>query len=194
MELQAQSSQSARRTLLCNSLDKPPSAGEPAPEPRSGRLDSKAALQHATILRSGGSLLTLTPIAYSGKSVRRILRSHIAGSFRAAAIMLSGFGTRCLWWTCSRSCLASRKQFAEFFQNYWDFQQRWNAVKPTFMHGMIANFMAPYDAPGSATAKSGKHFRHTLRRRCLPGVWSGSTCATETRNFSAPACSSGELP
>jgi len=31
------------------------------------------------------------------------------------------------------------------FQNYWDFQQRWNAVKPTFMHGMIANFIAPFD-------------------------------------------------
>ena len=33
------------------------------------------------------------------------------------------------------------------FQNYWDFQQRWNRVKPPFMRGMIANFMAPYDAP-----------------------------------------------
>ena len=33
------------------------------------------------------------------------------------------------------------------FQNYWDFQKRWNKVKPAFMHGMIANFMAPYDAP-----------------------------------------------
>jgi glycogen debranching enzyme len=33
------------------------------------------------------------------------------------------------------------------FQNYWDFQQRWNRVKPAFMHGMIANFMAPFDAP-----------------------------------------------
>jgi putative isomerase len=34
------------------------------------------------------------------------------------------------------------------FQNYWDFQLRWNAVKPGFMHGMIANFMAPFDAHG----------------------------------------------
>ncbi len=33
------------------------------------------------------------------------------------------------------------------FQNYWDFQQRWNRVKPEFMHGMVANFMAPFDAP-----------------------------------------------
>jgi putative isomerase len=34
------------------------------------------------------------------------------------------------------------------FQNYWDFQQRWNAVKPAFMHGMVANFIKPFDAPG----------------------------------------------
>jgi glycogen debranching enzyme len=33
------------------------------------------------------------------------------------------------------------------FQNYWDFQQRWNSVKPAFMHGMIANFIAPFDGP-----------------------------------------------
>lgn len=33
------------------------------------------------------------------------------------------------------------------FQNYWDFQQRWNKVKPAFMHGMIANFIAPFDGP-----------------------------------------------
>lgn len=33
------------------------------------------------------------------------------------------------------------------FQNYWDFQQRWNKAKPAFMHGMVANFMAPYDGP-----------------------------------------------
>jgi glycogen debranching enzyme len=30
------------------------------------------------------------------------------------------------------------------FQNYWDFQARWNRVKPEFMHGFIPNFMAPY--------------------------------------------------
>jgi hypothetical protein len=33
----------------------------------------------------------------------------------------------------------------EVFQNYWDFQQRWNQVKPDFMHGMVANFIAPFD-------------------------------------------------
>jgi hypothetical protein len=32
------------------------------------------------------------------------------------------------------------------FQNYWDFQERWNAAKPEFMHGMIANFIAPFGA------------------------------------------------
>jgi putative isomerase len=33
------------------------------------------------------------------------------------------------------------------FLNYWDFQERWNAVKPDFMHGMIANFIAPFNPP-----------------------------------------------
>jgi hypothetical protein len=44
------------------------------------------------------------------------------------------------------------------FQNYWDFQSRWNAVKPDFMHGMVANFMAPFDAPGSRDGKTWKTF------------------------------------
>jgi glycogen debranching enzyme len=34
------------------------------------------------------------------------------------------------------------------FQNYWDFQQRWDAVKPDFMHGMVANFIAPFGEKG----------------------------------------------
>ena len=44
------------------------------------------------------------------------------------------------------------------FQNYWDFQQRWNAAKPEFMHGMIANFMAPFDAPGVRDGKTWRDF------------------------------------
>jgi len=44
------------------------------------------------------------------------------------------------------------------FQNYWDFQQRWNSAKPDFMHGMVANFMAPYDAPGSRDGKEWRTF------------------------------------
>jgi glycogen debranching enzyme len=42
------------------------------------------------------------------------------------------------------------------FQNYWDFQERWDRAKPEFMHGMVANFMAPFDAPG---ARDGKQWR-----------------------------------
>jgi hypothetical protein len=44
------------------------------------------------------------------------------------------------------------------FQNYWDFQQRWNAAKPEVMHGMVANFMAPYDAPGARDGKQWREF------------------------------------
>jgi glycogen debranching enzyme len=42
------------------------------------------------------------------------------------------------------------------FQNYWDFQKRWNSAKPEFTHGMVANFMAPFDAPGF---RDGKEWR-----------------------------------
>jgi putative isomerase len=44
------------------------------------------------------------------------------------------------------------------FQNYWDFQQRWNSVKPAFMHGMVANFMAPFDAPEERPGKQWQTF------------------------------------
>ncbi|HZL28996.1 MAG TPA: trehalase family glycosidase [Acidobacteriaceae bacterium] len=44
------------------------------------------------------------------------------------------------------------------FQNYWDFQQRWDAVKPTFMHGMVANFMAPFESPGARDGKEWQTF------------------------------------
>ena len=44
------------------------------------------------------------------------------------------------------------------FQNYWDFQQRWNSAKPSFMHGMVANFMAPFDAPAERQGKQWEAF------------------------------------
>jgi hypothetical protein len=44
------------------------------------------------------------------------------------------------------------------FQNYWDFQQRWNSIKPAFMHGMIANFIAPFDAPAERPGKDWETF------------------------------------
>jgi glycogen debranching enzyme len=44
------------------------------------------------------------------------------------------------------------------FQNYWDFQARWNHAKPAFMHGMIANFMAPYDGPEIRSGKQWETF------------------------------------
>jgi glycogen debranching enzyme len=44
------------------------------------------------------------------------------------------------------------------FQNYWDFQQRWDDAKPAFMHGMIANFIAPYNSSGSRDGKQWREF------------------------------------
>ena len=39
------------------------------------------------------------------------------------------------------------------YQNYWDFQQRWNAAKPAYAHGMVANFMPPDSGPPGFSGK-----------------------------------------
>lgn len=39
------------------------------------------------------------------------------------------------------------------YQNYWDFQKRWNGVKPEYAHGMVANFIAPDRGPAGFTGK-----------------------------------------
>jgi len=44
------------------------------------------------------------------------------------------------------------------FQNYWDFQKRWNAEKPVSQHGMIANFIAPFDAPAERPGSEWRRF------------------------------------
>jgi hypothetical protein len=31
------------------------------------------------------------------------------------------------------------------YQNFWDFCDRWNAVQPGYTHGMVANFIYPYN-------------------------------------------------
>lgn len=49
-----------------------------------------------------------------------------------------------------------RETIRGVFQNYWDFQQRWNAEKPDFMQGMVANFMAPF---GGSPERDGKEWR-----------------------------------
>lgn len=39
------------------------------------------------------------------------------------------------------------------YQNYWDFQARWNKEKPEYAHGMVANFIAPDRGPQGFTGK-----------------------------------------
>jgi len=51
-----------------------------------------------------------------------------------------------------------REIVGSVFQNYSDFQDRWDAAKPEFMHGMVANFMSPFDAPGSRDGKRWRDF------------------------------------
>jgi len=44
------------------------------------------------------------------------------------------------------------------FQNYWDFQRRWNEAHPPCMNGMIANFIAPFDGNKYFPGKEWKTF------------------------------------
>ena len=74
-----------------------------------------------------------------------------------------GYFAQWLWDTMFVSDLLSilpgqQETIRGVFQNYWDFQHRWNATKPEFMHGMVANFMAPFDAPGSRDGKTWRTF------------------------------------
>jgi hypothetical protein len=50
--------------------------------------------------------------------------------------------------------LPGRQEFIRgVYQNYWDFQNRWNQAKPEYAHGMVANFIAPDSGPPSFSGK-----------------------------------------
>lgn len=44
------------------------------------------------------------------------------------------------------------------YQNYWDFQKRWSAVKPDYAQGMIANFIAPDSGPKGFSGRTWRTF------------------------------------
>jgi len=44
------------------------------------------------------------------------------------------------------------------FQNYWDFQERWNVAMPEYAHGMVANFIAPYSITGNHPGTAWKEY------------------------------------
>ncbi len=50
--------------------------------------------------------------------------------------------------------LPGRQDFIRgVYQNYWEFQQRWNQAKPEYARGMVANFIAPDSGPPGFTGK-----------------------------------------
>ena len=50
--------------------------------------------------------------------------------------------------------LPGRKEFIRgVYQNYWDFQQRWNRAKPEYAQGMLPNFIAPDSGPPGFNGK-----------------------------------------
>lgn len=44
------------------------------------------------------------------------------------------------------------------FSNYWEFQRRWDAEKPAAQHGMIANFIAPFEGRPERDGKQWRTF------------------------------------
>ncbi|MGB8261717.1 MAG: hypothetical protein WCE75_15250, partial [Terracidiphilus sp.] len=57
--------------------------------------------------------------------------------------------------TSLTAILPGRAEFIRgVYQNYWDFQERWNRNKPGYAHGMVANFMPPDSGPPGFTGKN----------------------------------------
>src|SRR5208337_1890418 len=56
--------------------------------------------------------------------------------------------------TSLTAILPGRAEFIRgVYQNYWDFQERWNRNKPEYAHGMVANFMPPDSGPKGFSGK-----------------------------------------
>lgn len=55
--------------------------------------------------------------------------------------------------------LPGRQEFLRgVYQNYWDFQERWNRAKPEYAHGMLPNFIAPDSGPPGFNGKDWRTF------------------------------------
>jgi glycogen debranching enzyme len=132
------------------------------------RLDATAAMSRAELAALLGKLLVSDSTQLLDFAVE-VYATCVLGKIRAADPPLEhawivpggGYYAQWLWDTMFVADLLSllpgqQELLRGVFQNYWDFQRRWDAVKPAFMHGMIANFIAPFDAPG---ARDGKQWR-----------------------------------
>jgi len=133
------------------------SAGDPAPA-----RDQVAAMLKPIFRSDDPAVLQLVIDAYT---------NCVLGKIRAADPPLAhrwivpggGYYAQWLWDTMFvvdlLSILPDQEEIIRgVFQNYWDFQQRWNKAKPDFMHGMIANFMAPFDAPAERPGRDWEAF------------------------------------
>lgn len=72
------------------------------------------------------------------------------------------------------------------FQNYWDFQRRWNAATPAFMHDMVANWIAPYSGTEHHDGKQWRTHPAYSQIPLLAGGWNGSSFATMTKSYCVP--------
>jgi glycogen debranching enzyme len=132
-------------------------AGEPAP-----RRDQVASILKPLFSSSDPAIGQLLTDAYA-ECVLGKLRPPDLPLAHSWIVPGGGYYAQWLWDTMFVVDLLSilpgqQETIRGVFQNYWDFQQRWNKVKPSFMHGMIANFMAPFDAPAVRSGKDWETF------------------------------------
>ena len=101
----------------------------------------------------------------------------------------SGSGTRCSWWICWRCCPTRTALIRDVFQNYWDFQERWNAKRPDYAHDMIPCMIEPRNTADLARVSGLLADSHS-------GLGPGAGVSAQRRQGTAPAVSrpAGEVP
>jgi len=149
---------------VCNSVSHATLSLNDDPPESAGSADREkiAALLRSVLVTDDAEVWRLVTDAYA---------DCVLGKFRPADAPLmhpwivpgGGYYAQWLWDTMFvldlLAVLPGQKETIRgVFQNYWDFQQRWNRVKPDFMHGMVANFMAPFDAPEVRPGKAWETF------------------------------------
>jgi glycogen debranching enzyme len=116
--------------------------------PSAGAAGDLSALLHQVFISDSPELYRFAERTYS-ECVLGKVKPPAAPLKHAWIVPGGGYYAQWLWDTMFVADLLAilpgqRDLLRGVFQNYWDFQVRWDAVMPATRHGMIANFIAPY--------------------------------------------------
>jgi putative isomerase len=119
-------------------------------------------LLHRLLASDSGELYEFATTVYSTCVVGKI-RPPQAPLEHAWLVPGGGYYAQWLWDTMFVADLLAvlpgqQEILRGVFQNYWDFQRRWDAAKPEFMQGMVANFIAPFAGSGGRDGKQWREF------------------------------------